>query len=100
MRVCRATRHLARRNFTTRGLSRRVAVLHYVPSVVTTALNNHSIDPVVVEHLVRDLIACEALSFAGQVAIILLNAHIKSVQKGSSIRCDSDICEVTYDDPD
>ena len=98
MRVCRATRHLAKRNFTLRGLSKRVAALHYFPSVVTTSINNHSVDPVILEHLIRDMVACESLSFAGQVAIILLNGYLKNVQRNIRITCDEDICEVIYDD--
>jgi hypothetical protein len=100
MRVCRATRLLAKKNFAGSGFSRRVAALHYVPSLVTTSVNNHSIDPVVVENMVRDVVACEALSFTGQVAIILLSLHAKSVQRDLSITCDDGICEATFPSDD
>ena len=99
MRVCRAARLLVRKNFNTKGLSRRVVALHYVPSMVMTSLTDHKVDPSVIEHMVRDAAACEAISFVGQVAIILLNTCVKSVSKDLRIRCDNGICEVsTIDD--
>ena len=85
MKLVRVTRHLGRRNFSARGVSRRVAALRYVPSVLTTSMNNHGVDPVMVAHMVRDMCACEALSFAGQVAIVTLSLSTKSVSGNLSI---------------
>jgi len=82
MKLLRVTRHLGKRNFSARGFSRRVAALHYIPPVITTTVNNHNIDPVVMAHMVRDMCACEAMSFAGQVAIITLSLNVKNVQRG------------------
>jgi len=72
--------------------SRRIAAVNYVPPVVTTSLNNHSIDLAILENLLRDIVTCEAVSFACQVAIILISLHAKSVQRNLGIACDSGTC--------
>ena len=82
MRVVRVTRHLTQRNFSRRGVTRRLTALHYVPTVVTTTINNHNIDPVLVGNMARDLCACEAMSFAGQVAIVMVALQMKNVRRG------------------
>ena len=92
MRVKRAARLLVKKNFTG-SPSKRVAAIRYVPPVVTSSLNNHSLDPMIIENLLRDIVTCEAVSFTFQLAVILISLHAKSVQRDLSIACDSGICE-------
>lgn len=92
MRVKRVAKILVKKNFA-RTSSRRVAAIHYVPPVVTASLNNHSIDPVILENLLRDIVTCEAMSFTCQMAIILLSIYTKSVQRNLNIAFDKGICE-------
>ena len=98
VKISRAARHLVARNFSARGFSRRVAALHYIPTVVMSSIDHHSVAPGIIEHVAVDLAACEALSFTGQMAIILLAPHLKNVGKASSVLRDRDIHEVTHDD--
>lgn len=92
MRVRRVARLLVKKNFTSSS-SKRVAAIRYVPPFVTSSLNNHSIDPMIIGSLLRDIATCEAVSFAFQLAAILISLHTKSVQRNLSIACDSGICE-------
>ena len=98
IKVGRAARLLVRRNFTTRGMSKRVAALRYVPPVVTSVVDNHSVDPVLLGNIIRDMMACEALSFTGQLVILVLSVYAKSVSRNLSITCEKDICEVEWKD--
>ena len=82
MRVVRVTRHLTQRNFSKRGVTRRLTALHYVPTVICSAVSQHNLTPHTFEHLALDMCACEAMSFAGQMAIVLTALHTKNVRRG------------------
>ena len=82
MRVVRVTRHLTQRNFSRRGVTRRLTALHYVPTVICSAVSHHNLTPDIFEHLAVDMCACEAMSFVGQVAIVMTALHTKNVQRG------------------